>query len=112
MLPSGIILIWRNSIASIPGGWFLCDGNNGTPDLRDLFVVGAGGSQNPDDTGGQSTHQHTFSGDGHTHTIPTGPGLAIGTDFSNVTDSAIVTGTTDAGTNVPPFYALAYIMKS
>lgn len=39
-LPSGVIVMWSGS--SIPSGWALCDGTNGTPDLRDRFIVGAG----------------------------------------------------------------------
>jgi hypothetical protein len=38
---SGMIIIWSGSIASIPSGWVLCDGNNSTPDIRDKFIVGA-----------------------------------------------------------------------
>src|SRR5262245_14075787 len=41
LLPSGVIVMWSGTIATIPSGWFLCDGTNGTPDLRDKFVVGA-----------------------------------------------------------------------
>ena len=41
LVPSGGIIMWSGTIASIPAGWYLCDGNNGTPDLRDKFVVGA-----------------------------------------------------------------------
>jgi len=40
-LPIGSIVIWSGTVASIPSGWQLCDGTNGTPDLRDRFVVGA-----------------------------------------------------------------------
>lgn len=40
--PSGVIGIWSGSIASIPSGWVLCNGMNGTPDLRSYFLVGAG----------------------------------------------------------------------
>jgi hypothetical protein len=41
VIPSGLIAMWKGSIASIPAGWALCNGANGTPDLRDKFVVGA-----------------------------------------------------------------------
>jgi len=58
-LPTGIILLWSGSEASIPDGWVLCDGQNGTPDLTDSFVRGAGGSFAPGDTGGSATHTHT-----------------------------------------------------
>lgn len=40
-VPSGGIIMWSGSIATIPTGWFLCNGSNGTPDLRNAFVVGA-----------------------------------------------------------------------
>lgn len=46
----GIICLWGGAIVDIPAGWHLCDGTNGTPDLRDRFVIGAGSTYNPDDT--------------------------------------------------------------
>ena len=39
LVPTGIISMWSGSIAKIPAGWALCDGSNGTPDLRDRFIV-------------------------------------------------------------------------
>ena len=54
-VPSGIITMWSGAIADIPLGWALCDGSNGTPDLRDRFIVGAGGSYNVGDTGGANS---------------------------------------------------------
>ena len=39
---SGMIMIWSGSIANIPSGWLLCDGNNGTPNLSGKFVLGYG----------------------------------------------------------------------
>lgn len=66
-IPGGGIIMWSGSIASIPQGWFLCDGNNGTPDLRNRFIVGA-----DVDDGGVSTTSvvggHTKSGGSATHT--------------------------------------------
>jgi hypothetical protein len=41
VLPTGLITLWYGSVATIPSGWALCNGSNGTPDLRDKFVVGA-----------------------------------------------------------------------
>lgn len=46
----GIVVLWGGAIADIPAGWHLCDGNAGTPDLRDRFVIGAGSTYSPDDT--------------------------------------------------------------
>ena len=61
-LPKGVIVMWSGAIASIPSGWALCDGSNGTPDLRDRFIGGAGQSWNPGHTGGSHTHGHSLSG--------------------------------------------------
>ena len=53
--PSGGIIMWSGSTASIPSGWHLCDGTSGTPDLQDRFVVGAGLSYGVGNTGGAAT---------------------------------------------------------
>jgi len=88
---TGMIIMWNSTVASIPSGWVLCDGNNGTPDLRDRFIVGAGsgGSYSPGNTGGSANatlvshshtinnHTHSFSGSGsntHNHGMPKGRG--------------------------------------
>ena len=112
MFPAGIISLWFGSIGSIPAGWVICDGNNGTPDLRDKFVIGAGGAFAVDDAGGATTHDHTFSDGGHTHDIVGGIAIGSGAAWSNVTASETVAGTTDPGDSMPPFHALAYIMKT
>jgi hypothetical protein len=54
LVPSGGIIMWSGSIASIPVGWVLCNGANGTPDLRDRFIVGAGSSYGPGGFGGNN----------------------------------------------------------
>jgi len=46
--------MWSGDLAAIPAGWQLCDGNNGTPDLRDRFIIGGGGGYNLGSTGGSS----------------------------------------------------------
>lgn len=48
-VPSGLIIMWSGS--QVPSGWALCDGSNGTPDLRGRFVIGAGGTLTPGQTG-------------------------------------------------------------
>jgi hypothetical protein len=60
-LPTGTILMWSGAAAVVPDGWSLCNGTNGTPDLRSRFIVGAGPGGNPDYTAGQSgdPDQHT-----------------------------------------------------
>ena len=112
MLLSGIIAIWSGSLVSIPPGWVICDGNNGTPDLRNRFVVGAGDTYAVDANGGAVNHNHGFTADPHAHTIPAGANINTGVNLSNITDPADATGTTDNESNLPPYYALAYIMKT
>ncbi len=108
----GMIVLWSGSIATIPSGWTLCDGTLGTPDLRNNFLRGAGGAFNPDDTGGDFIHDHTFTSDGHSHTIAAGTDLsAAGGPNGSTTTIDQATGTTAPGSSLPPFYALAYIMR-
>lgn len=99
-IPTGVITMWSGSIASIPGGWFLCDGTNGTPDLRNRFIVGAGSTYAVAATGGSAnatlvSHSHGFSGSGsgttssalgtHTHTYSAGTSTA-GAHVHAITD--------------------------
>ena len=77
-IPVGGIIMWSGTIASIPNGWELCNGSNGTPDLRDKFVVGAHsdlsgtaksnieGSYNQ--SGGDISHNHGGNTTAHTLT--------------------------------------------
>jgi hypothetical protein len=51
-VPSGAILVWSGSIATVPSGYLLCNGQNGTPNLQDGFVVGAGNTFSVNATGG------------------------------------------------------------
>jgi microcystin-dependent protein len=88
VLPAGMIVMWAGSVVSIPTGWKLCDGTNGTPNLVDRFIVGAGNNYNPGDTGGNAsviltsqqmpvhTHSATVNGatdsTAHSHTVDDG----------------------------------------
>ena len=68
----GTIALWSGSVSNIPAGWQLCDGTNGSPDLRDKFVIGAGNSYNVGVTGGSKDaivvqHDHDINDSGHTH---------------------------------------------
>lgn len=141
IIPAGIISMWSGSIASIPSGWLLCDGTNGTPDLRDRFVVGAGSTYAVAATGGSAnatlvSHSHTatssVSDPGHTHnttiglnelnsgTIYVGGTNSVGranqvdSAFTGITVSTSISteGSSATNANLPPYYALAYIMKS
>ncbi len=104
------IYLWSGSIASIPGTFRLCDGTLGTPDLRDSFVPGAGDSYVPDAGGGSINHNHTFTGDGHEHTVPADTDIAAGTDFDDLLTTGLSIGTTNNADKRPPYHSLAYIM--
>lgn len=69
-VPQGSIIPWYGSPGNIPDGFALCDGKNGTPDLRDRFLVGAGNAYKLGDIGGENSvklaatqignHYHAF----------------------------------------------------
>jgi len=62
-VPVGVIVAYNGS--SAPGNkWALCNGSNGTPNLVDKFIIGAGGSYSVGSTGGDK-----YKGIGHTHNI-------------------------------------------
>jgi hypothetical protein len=165
-VPTGGIIMWSGSIASIPTGWFLCDGTNGTPNLSNRFVVAAGSTYAVGSSGGsadaivvshthtgttgntsndhshggttstEGNHQHgvaqvladfgtyaayvnnsdgnaanlipTAPAGAHSHSVTTG-GQSATHNHGFTTNSA---GSSGAGANIPPYYALAYIMKS
>ena len=155
-LPIGIIAIWSGTTTNIPTKWHLCDGTNGTPDLRGQFVVGAGGSYNVGDSGGEAihtlavnempSHSHNLSlntsnlnigsAGAHIHTIGRHTGGGFSTNASGMTSSSgpsdistnssgshthtisgnitytmYNTGGSQPHNNLPPYYALCYIMK-
>ena len=140
-IPAGGIFLWSGSIGSIPAGYALCNGSNGTPDLRDRFVVGAGSTYAVNATGGSAdavvvSHTHsatsTVTDPGHLHTFTnysisggssSTPAIASSNTTTTVSTNSAVTGITVATTNatagvsgtnanLPPYYALCYIMKT
>jgi hypothetical protein len=60
-IPVGGIIMWSGTIASIPSNWKLCNGTNGTPDLRNRFIIGASIDATTTGTGGSDgvTKAHT-----------------------------------------------------
>lgn len=161
-IPSGIISMWSGTIASIPSGWYLCNGSNGTPDLRNKFIVGADAdvtslakttiTGSATQTGGSKdavnvSHTHTatvdtvsltgtitgisesFNNSGSCSGIftkQTGYGVTVtpiqndagngGQATLDASHTHAVTNSTEgsSGTNanLPPYYALAFIMKA
>lgn len=121
-VPAGVITMWSGAIDAIPEGWAICDGTNGTPDLRDRFIVGAGSNYTVGSTGGANSVSLTANQNGpHTHTMKLGGGSSgprqnISIDAGNDSHSygAEVTGSSGSGAaheNRPPYYAMAYIIK-
>ena len=104
-IPAGIIAMWSGTRATIPSGWALCDGANGTPDLRDRFVVGAAAGADPGATGGAANHQHDAHADvvDHDHAITvTDPGHAHVEQHNNATTGPLRGwGAPDTSTNTP-----------
>jgi microcystin-dependent protein len=127
-IPVGGIILWSGSPSAVPAGWALCNGQSGTPNLLDRFVVGAGNSYSSGANGGSTSqtltvaqmpsHQHAF------YSTPTGSGsyyaaIPTGTPYVQVPSAAgtsYVYPTTSTGGGqsfsiMPPYYALAFIMR-
>ncbi len=144
LFPQGIICLWSGVVTSIPHGWLLCNGLNGTPNLTDKFVVGSGGAYEVNSQGGATTHGHGVTVSGttlttshipwHSHgvellvdgkTLPGNTSFLLygGNGTALVKMRSTSTGgvggsqahghsaVTAAASSLPPFYALAYIMK-
>lgn len=124
----GEVKMWHGAVANIAtvwgAGWQLADGTNGTADLRDRFIVGAGASYGVSTIGGEATntlttaqlpaHNHGVNDPGHIHSINqtahshgvTDPGhyhdaytdVSIGP--SNMASGALVTGVSRLGSTV------------
>lgn len=74
-IPVGGIILWSGSITAIPAGWALCNGSNGTPNLRDRFIVGAGAIYDVGITGGSQSRYLTVGNlPSHSHTGTTSSG--------------------------------------
>ena len=123
ILPVGVIMIWSGSEDAIPDGWSLCNGANGTPDLTDKFILGAGANYSVGSIGGEETvvltvdqipsHSHEFirhqATSDETSNGDSGYGASNKT-LDMVTTSTANTGGSQAHNNMPPYYALCYIM--
>jgi len=141
MFTTGMVMIWYGSINTVPTGWAVCDGTNGTPNLKNKFVIGAGGTYGVNIPGGYAdaqlpTHTHagsTNSAGAHAHSTLNGytgeygngavaPGVT-GPLFTSTMDKTSTegahthtvtvnaAGASATNKNLPPFLALFYIMK-
>lgn len=105
----GVITAFGGAIGNIPTGWFLCDGTNGTPDLRDKFLVSDGPNFSVGDEGGNIGHSHFLLIDPHQHTPRPGFGLVDDPGFRTQSNFSEDSGQTNPALNLPKYYALAYI---
>ena len=126
-VPSGCILIWSGAEEELPEGWALCDGQDGRPDLRSRFVLGAGSGYAVGVTGGEESHiltmselpRHNHTNSDHYLNFKTGSNGASAGDTTVVvsgthqySNKAVgYTGEDAAHNNMPPYYALCYIIK-
>ena len=115
---TGMIIAWYGSIANIPSGFVLCDGNNNTPDLRDRFIIGAGNNYAVDATGGSKdavlvSHFHTTLNFVGRSNYAEPRNFGVGTDGNlNSTGDTDTKGESGTDKNLPPYHALCYIMKT
>lgn len=125
VVPVGSIIEWSGSVDSVPSSdyatWQLCNGTNGTIDLRGKFVLGAGGDYSVGNTGGEEEHTLTIDEmPAHTHEITPfdaqkeydGPNNEYAWDSrgtGSVETSSVGGG--EAHNNMPPYYALCYIQR-
>ena len=136
-VPIGTIIMWADSV--IPMNWQVCDGTNGTPDLRNRFVRGASKDADLLDTGGSTTHVHTTtnatgSAGAHNHngtvntpdsdlnvyakTGETPKIFAAAKHYHTINGVMVPDGAhthtvqdTKSASNLPPYIKLVYIMR-
>jgi microcystin-dependent protein len=131
-LPKGTIIAWYPVSVSTapPNGWAVCDGTNGTPDLRGRFIMGYSTSRAYKSTGGEERvtlklteippHQHETGG--HTASNMLGDVLypyivdagrrGAWSYYAGGNPNGNEKGLTDSHENMPPYVAVIYIMKT
>lgn len=119
-IPVGGIIMWSGS--TVPLGWAICDGTNGTPDLRERFIFG-GELSDIGSTGGEKTHVLTQDETPlreHSHRLattvggaPNSVGLYRGDSGTSTYFPTDKTSNDDVvgHNNMPPYFVLAFIMK-
>lgn len=114
LLPIGTVVAFAASFATIPAGWFLCDGDNGTVNLTDQFIMGtatevllfdSGGSKDAvtisHSHGTAGEHQHSSAG-AHNHDVETdisGAGQGAADNAGESPDNSFKTSTDGAHTH-------------
>ena len=125
--PFRTIISWTGTIASIPKGWIICDGSNGTPDLRSRFVRSVpDNTTNPGGVGGSDTHalttaqmavhSHSVIDPTHRHAFGDSGWVSGGANTATssntlVSPSVSNTGSGSAHENRPAYFQVLYIQK-
>jgi microcystin-dependent protein len=128
--------MWSGTQFDVPAGWAFCDGTNGTPNLTEKFIICASANYPPTQTGGAASvalvkanlpnydlpitdpsHSHIYQEAG-TLQVQSGNTTGCLTELSSSSTTSSTTGITvnsgggdTAFSIIPPYYALAYIMK-
>lgn len=108
---AGMIFMWSGSLGSLPADYVLCNGVNGTPDMRDRFLELAGATPNGPQGDNTVAITGTVSTEGHSHDIGTFPGYpGKGTASHAATIYHSHTTSIPPKAFTPAYYALAFIM--
>jgi hypothetical protein len=110
---SGMIIMWSGDYNSPPTGWVICDGNNGTPDLTQKFILAADNSNYYiNDSGGRTDGSLTGSVYGNIigDLVAGTQILAVGGTLANSLEGGVINGSYDF--HFPSYYVLAFIMKT
>lgn len=123
--PIGAIMIWSGTENNVPEGWSICNGQNGTVDLRDKFVLDAGESHNVGETGGSEEvtltvaqmpkHNHqieTFIYDSGSGTVKIKRAVQPDGTATMPINAMSIAGSSQPHPNMPPYYTLLYIQKT
>lgn len=124
--PKGVIVAWAGASNQVPDGWTLCDGTGETPDLRGKFILGAADNSKYQVGALGGAEQHTLKPEEmpkHSHDVYTGSGpgctnydsLDVYTNCSGKEtrkNMLIEAGGNQPHNNMPPYFALCYIMKN
>ena len=94
--PRGVVKMWYGEASAVPEGWAICDGTQGTPDLRDSFIIGAGGKYALDARGGAASATPDVS----TGTAKTGISLADAAPGGTAGSSGTGIGIQNAALNI------------
>lgn len=133
----GMIGMWLGTLSSIPANYALCDGNNGTQDMRGKHLKSTATTGEVGNTGGSNTHTHAAQAHehsvSHTHTAnPPAPGHTntnsnrtgestydCGQDYTKIHPSVAVSSdnyslastntTANSSSNEPEYRTVAFI---